>query len=247
MELSPLTCNAEELYTVVASANRTWLRLALANPSINEQHVIALLRNPAITSEIIQEILARLDWLSNYKIQFSIVNCPKTPFASAMRMVPMLYWNDLVRTAANFRISPKLRRACENYLRDRLAELTLGEKTSLARTAPRPAIAFLRFEKEVGVARALLQNPHLVEDDLLLIINNETTPGDILGAIGNSRKWAARYSIRLALVRNPNTPLATSLAFLSKLKKGDLKVLANSSDGSELVRRAADRILKGNY
>src|SRR5215471_11457120 len=180
MELSPLTCTAEELYGIVSSNNRTWLTLSLSNPAINEEHVQVLLRNPAITPEIVHSIYERYEWSNSYKIQLAIVNCPKTPLPLCLRLMSSLFWPDLIKTASNHRLLPRVRRSAENQLRDKLAELTLGEKMSLARSAPRPAITFLRTEKDTKVVEALLRNPHLVEDDILIIINNEGTPQNIL-------------------------------------------------------------------
>src|SRR5262245_60827967 len=117
-EISPLTCTAEQLHSVVSGKNPTWLRLCLSNPKITEEHLMALLRNPRITAEIPQLISRKDEWMSSYKLQVAVVNCPKTPFPIAMRMVQMLFWKDLVKTADNFRLLPKVRRAAENQLRD---------------------------------------------------------------------------------------------------------------------------------
>jgi hypothetical protein len=246
-ELSPLTCTAEELHTVVSGRNPTWLRLCLSNPRITENHLLSLLRNPRIVPEIIQTISRKEEWISSYKLQVAIVNCPKTPFPLALRMVQMLFWRDLLKIAGNFRLSPKVRRSAENQLRDKVQDLTLGEKVALARTAPRPVISFLRWQDEPEVIRALLRNSHLVEDDIMVMINEETTPKYILEAIGSDFKWSLQYPIRVALVRNKKTPLNISLKFLSRLQKQDLKALAEAPYTPELLRRTAIRILSGEY
>ena len=214
---------------------------------MNEDHVVALLRNPLITGEIIHAVYERFEWSSGVKVQFSIVNCPKTPYALAIRLLPGLFWNDLMKTVLNYRINPRLRRVAENYLRDKITNLTLGEKINLARQAPRPAIPFLREADEKLVIAALLQNPNLVEEDVLLMTNNEFTPLEVLEAIGTNHRWTSRYSIRLALVQNARTPMRISLRFLSKLRKQDLRTIAKAPATPELVRRAADRILSGDY
>jgi hypothetical protein len=246
-EISPLTCTAEQLHTVVSGKNPTWLRLCLSNPKITEDHLMALLRNPRITAEIPQMISRNDEWMSSYRLQVAVVSCPKTPFPIAMRMVQMLFWKDLVKVADNFRLLPKIRRVAENQLRDKIQELTLGEKISLARSAPRAIISHLRWQTEPEVIRALLRNHHIVEDDILVMINEETTPDYILEAIGTDYKWSLQYSVRVALVRNQKTPLRTSLKFLSRLQRTDLKAIVNAPHTPELIKRAADRILCGEY
>jgi hypothetical protein len=247
MDDSPLTCTSEQLYGVVSGQNRGWLMLSLSNPAITEDHIVALLRNPLITPEIIHSVYERYDWSTSNKVQFGIVNCAKTPYTLAIRLLPNLFWNDLLRIAVNYRLTPRLRRSAENHLRDKVSNLTLGERITLARTAPRPVINLLRTAKEKEVIAALLRNPNLIEDDILLMINNEMTPPHVLQAIGSDHKWAPRYSVRLALCQNQRTPLPVVLASLSKLRKPDLKAVASSPATPELVRRSASRILSGNY
>lgn len=247
MEFSPLTCTAEELYGILARTNRTWLMLSLSNPAITEDHVVALLRNPAITQEIVHGVYERFEWASSYKIQFAIVSCPKTPPTLGLRLLDVLFWRDLVKVIDNFRLNPRLRKAAEGRVREKMPDLTLGEKKTLARTAPRALIPTIKQERDHDVFSSLLQNPKLIEEDLVQLINHELTPGDILRIIGNDRRWSFRYTVRLALVRNPRTPLPIALALVSRLQKPDLKLIAASSACAELVRRAAGRIVSGDY
>ena len=247
MEISPLTCSADELYAIVSSSRTQWLRLCLSNPAMTTQHVILLLRNKSITHDMVEMICDRQDWLEVQNVQFAIVNCPKAPHTLALRMLQLLYWNDLMKTAGNVRLSPRLRRAAENYLRDRLSELTLGEKMTVARTGPRAVISFLRNDSEARVIAALLRNPHLIEDDVLRIINDEFTEPEILSSIGSDYKWSHTYPVRLALVRNRRTPLPLALSLLSKLRRQDLEPLIKTQDTPELIRRGATRILDGSY
>ena len=245
LEPSPLTCSGEELYSIVSSSNRTRLLLCLSNPGLSEEHILSLLRNPHITKEIIQTIHDRFN--KSYKVQFAIANCPKTPYSLSMRLLQTLFWNDLVRIVENYRLFPPLRRSAENYLREKVSGLTLGEKKSLARTAPRSVIGMLKTEPEPTVFACLLRNPRFVEEDLMTIISNELTPVGVLETIAGDRQWTNRYPVRLALARNLRTPLRFKLSLLSKLQKKDLELLVKDPLTLHLIRAAADRILTGEY
>jgi hypothetical protein len=245
LEPSPLTCTSEELYSIVSSSNRTRLLLCLSNPFLTEEHILSLLRNPHISQEIVQTVHDRFS--KSYKVQFGIVNCPKTPYALAMRLLHSLFWNDLVRICSNYRLFPPLRRAAENSLREKVSGLTIGEKKTLAKTAPRPVIGLLKNETDPSVFSCLLRNPRCVEEDLLPIINDELTPVQILETIASDRQWTNRYPIRVALVRNEKTPIRFCLSFLSKLHTRDLEQLVKARQTPYLIRLAADRILTGNY
>ncbi len=247
MTVSPLTCTALELYTVVSGSNPKNLRLSLSNPVIQEEHLLILLRNARITQDVVELICERNDWISSYRVQSAIANCPKAPFAIAIRMIQLLFWHDLLKTIGNLKLNPRLRRTAENYLKVRLTEMSLGEKMSLARTCPRPLIGHLRGEKDLKIIAELLRNPQLVEDDVVLMVNDEMTARSVLASIGRDYKWSVRYPVRLALVRNARTPLHVALSIVSKLKKQDLEPLIRHPHTPELIRRAASRILSGEY
>jgi len=245
MEISPLTCKSEELYSIVSSSNRTHQMLCLSNPVITEDHILALLRNPHITQEIIQAVNDRFN--KSYKIQFGIVNCAKTPYTVALRLLPQLFWNDLIRICGNYRLFPPLRRNAENYLRDKVSGLTVGERKTLARTAPRSLIGMLKAEAEPSVFSCLLRNPRLVEEDLIPLLTSDMTPVPILEAVASDRQWTNRYPVRLAIVRNARTPLRLRLHYLSRIQKNDLQVLAQAPHTAQIIRAAAERILTGEY
>ena len=219
LEVSPLTCTASELYTVVSGPNPKNLRLSLSNPSIQEDHLLVLLRNARITQDIVELICEHNDWLSSYRVQAAIVNCAKTPYTMAMRLIQLLFWHDLLKTASNLKLSPRVRRAAENILKIRISEMSLGEKMSLARTCPRPLIGHLRGENELKVIAELLRNPQLIEDDVVLMINDERTARSVLVSIGRDFKWSVRYPIRVALVRNVRTPLHLALVACFKVEE----------------------------
>lgn len=246
-EISPLTCSAEELYSVVARPNKKWLLLCLSNPAMTEDHIIALLRNPSIHAGIVRSIAENPEWLKSHKIQFSIVNCPKTPFPLAMRLLSFLFWNDLAKICANYRLSPPLRRTAERHLMEKSSAMTPGEKKTLCRSAPRNLLPLLRKEKNSDVFSALLQNPRMIEEDVMNVIRDERTPPAILEIIAADRKWSNRNTVQMAIVQNAKTPLAIALSFLSRLRKPDLEALVDSPDSTELIRAAAERILSGEY
>ena len=65
----------------------------------------------------------------------------------------------------------------------------------------------------------------------------------ILRIVGRTTRWARRYPVRMALVRNSSTPPGVSLSLLSGLKETDLQALTNLPSVPPVVRRTAERIL----
>lgn len=203
------------------------------------------LRNPYCTAEAIEAVAAERRLLSFYEVRRDLALHPRAPETLAARFVPTLWWRDLMALALDTRLRPALRRTAEIHLGARLPELAVGEKVALARRASPGIIAQLRLDPSPQVIAALLDNPRLTEGMLAPVLHRASTSPAILELIANDRRWGVRYPLRLALVRNPATPLKISWRLLEALRKGDLRPVAADPRIPEPVRRRA-RVLLGD-
>jgi hypothetical protein len=118
----------------------------IGHPDIDESHLFRLLRKRELSSSAI-EALARHDrWGRRHVVRTAVVNHPKTPRTLALRLLSLLFWMEQLRVATNMRLAMSLRMAAENRLKQRLPELQIGEKISLARTVPPALVAVLASE-----------------------------------------------------------------------------------------------------
>jgi hypothetical protein len=99
-------------------------------------------------------------------------------------------------------------------------------------------------ETNALVLDALLWNPRLTEQDLLVTVNSPSTSADTLSILSRHPRWSSRYGIRVALARNPRTPLSVSLAVLTSLTERDLLALADMSETPNLLKLASLRVLE---
>lgn len=203
------------------------------------------LRNPYCTAEAIEEIAGEQRLLSFYEVRRDLALHPRTPETLAARLVPTLWWRDLVALALDARLRPALRRTAEIHLNARLPEMAVGEKVALARRASPGILSQLRHDPSPQVIAALLDNPRLTEGMLAPVLHSASTSPAILELIANDRRWGVRYPLRLALVRNPATPLKISWRLLESLRKADLRPVAADARIPEPVRRRA-RVLLGD-
>ena len=67
---------------------------------------------------------------------------------------------------------------------------------------------------------------------------------EVIRYIASKRQWQKNYQMKLALVRNPNTPTATGLKLLPHLRKSDLKSVMSDKNVSNVVSTQAKRMLK---
>jgi hypothetical protein len=208
-----------------------------------EQEVLAILRNRNLTREAVKLILGHPPLLSAYAVKKALVTGRHTPSVDAQHLVPHLYWMDLMDAAVDMRVHPAVRHSCERRLLERLPELGLGERVTLARRGPRALLQALRAETEPRVVQALLQNRFLTELDVLAMAGGPRTPAAVLGAIHYSGKWGCRYEVRKTLILNPSTPLYIAQFNARFMRRNDLEDLAGSRSLAAAVRRTCESIL----
>jgi hypothetical protein len=211
---------------------------------IDPQAVRQALRNPYCTAEAIALLAGEERLLSFYEVRRDFALHPLTPETLAARFVPTLYWRDLMALALDLRLRPMLRRMAEIHLGARLPGMATGEKISLARRAAGAVLAQLRHDPSSQVIAALLDNPRLTEGVLAPVLNSASTPPAILEMVANDRRWGVRYPLRLALVRNPVTPLKIAWRLLEALRPSDLRPVAADPRLPEPVRRRARVLLE---
>jgi hypothetical protein len=123
-----------------------------------------------------------------------------------------------------------------------LTKLPLGERKYMARSHDRLRLERLLLDPEVPVIRNLLNNPSLVEGDLVRLAARRPVRAEVLRVIFESR-WGKRYRVRLALVHNPYTPTELALKLVGALLGRDARNVAADGNLHPLVRQAAARLV----
>ena len=217
----------------------------LDHPDTDESHLLRLLRKRELSSSVI-EALARHDrWGWRHVVRTAVVNHSKTPRTLALRLLSLLFWKEQLRVATNMRLTMALRMAAENRLKERLPELEIGEKTTLARTVPPALVAILASESEARLIRTLLQNPRAREVDVVGIVDRDSTHAAVLRVVAQSERWVSRPPVNLGLLRHPNTPVHVALSLLERISRRDLRKLVAGQELPRGVALRAGRILYG--
>lgn len=210
---------------------------------LDPEVVRAALRNPHVSSRVIEVVLGERRLLSSHELQKALAAHPKTPEPRVLNLVPGLYWRDLVELGASSRVRPRVRRAAERRLAERLPRLGIGERIAIARKAGPGLIARLLHDPNLRVMGALLENPRMTEGLLAPLIHGDQVQPQVLTRIAHDRRWGARYAIRSGIARNPRTAATTALELLSSLKKSDLRELYRDRRLAPAVRRRAGVLL----
>lgn len=224
-----------------AGENVPSLRSALAAHTPDPTVLIALLRR-AVPLRLL-ELLAGPPWSEDARILAGVVLNPRAPVPLALRVVPSLFWRDLAAVALAPRVAGPVRVRAEAILRDKVPDLRLGERVSLAKIATAPVLPLLLADESARVAEACLINPRLREEDLVTALRQEDASVALVEAACASTRWSANYAVRVALVLQPRTPLALALAQLSSLVPRDLRRVGDAPV-AQLLRVAAVRLVE---
>jgi len=117
------------------------------------------------------------------------------------------------------------------------------ERAELAGVAPRSRLEPFFGETVKEVLVALARNPHLVEHDLLRLLERKDLPQEALRELARHPQAARSYRVKLALVRHPKTPRLISLPLLKFLHLFDLAGVSQTPAVPAEVKNLAEETL----
>lgn len=121
--------------------------------------------------------------------------------------------------------------------------LGVKDKIKLALTGDKEWRMLLIKDNNKLVSEAVIKNPRITEQEVLLICKSTVKNDEIIRNICTNKDWTKNNQIRKALIENPKTPLHYSLSFLSYLGEKDLSFLAKSKNISSVIATQARRML----
>ena len=132
---------------------------------------------------------------------------------------------------------------------DRIAILTqilrmnMKDRMKLAMKGDREARSILIRDPNRVVAKAVIENPRITEQEVEKIAAMRSVQEEIIRYIANNRHWAHNYPIMHNLARNPRTPIQQAFTILTRLQMRDLQALSKNRNVSEAIRKQAMRLV----
>ncbi len=127
----------------------------------------------------------------------------------------------------------------------RLYRMNTAEKMITALKGSREDRTILIRDPNRIVSTAVLGSPKLTEAEVEGFAAMKNVSADVLRYIGNHKEWTKKYTVIQSLVRNPRTPLAISIGMVSRLNPKDIKTIAVDRNVPEVIRKQAQRFVKG--
>jgi len=117
-------------------------------------------------------------------------------------------------------------------------------RLKLSRGASRGLRNILIRDSNPMVCLSVLKNNAMSDSELEQIANNRAVSDEVLDAIGRSRQYVRKYTVALALVRNPRTPVGLATRLVPRLGVRDLKTLSKDRNVADAVRAMGARLYK---
>ena len=232
--------------SVIDTDNRTRPGSVLARlergETVDEPELIAALRSPHCPATLVEMLATGSSARLSRRISRLLVCHPSCPRTSAWDLMLLLGWHDLVEVVRNLRTPPAVRRQAERKLLQRLARLTAGERTALARAAPRSIIVPLLVSDDPGCVRALLDNPRFCETDAVRLVHDNASPRCVLEVLRH-RRWGRARTVLAAALRHCALPLPVIMGLMVSAAAGDLEELVRAEDVPREIRSAAADLL----
>jgi hypothetical protein len=111
-----------------------------------------------------------------------------------------------------------------------LAEIPLGRRRALARGDDRNLLEKLALDPDGLVIANLLRNPRLVELDVVRIAALRPVTSSTLIEVSRSPRWSKSLRVRVALARNPHSPVGLAVKMVATLPLPTLREMCDDPD-----------------
>ena len=217
--------------------------LAAADPSLGEDRALALLKRADLRAEVLARLSKNAGAMKSRKVKLALVQHPNTPRHVSISMLRHLFTFELMQVALTPALAADIKRTAEDALMNRLETISSGERLSLAHRASGRIAAELLCDTEPRVIHGALDNSQLTEAEVIRALMRADAPVLLVESVCAHAKWSLRRDIRIALLRNENTPLVRMIEFGRSLPIRLLREILRSRS-SRLPARTREYLLK---
>jgi hypothetical protein len=240
-----LAAPAADIHGLLSDPSPEVLRTLVKNNAVTEDHLLVLLKRRDIPADVPGAIYRLKQFSSSHRLKVALVHNPATPGPLLLSILPHLFLFELLDLCILPGPGPDQRMAAERAILQRLPNIELGQKVTLARRGPSAVVAAILKEGHPRLVETCLVSPRLREVSLLQFINGPNATGETISMIARHPKWNNRPELRLAILRNTRTPLIWHTLWLPRLRTADLRNLgARINLGKEAVRMIKEELKK---
>ncbi|MFZ4857393.1 MAG: hypothetical protein ACOYL3_13445 [Desulfuromonadaceae bacterium] len=244
--LEALNADKDRLFTVIQTDREEVLLAALRNPNLDSKHLYTFFKRRGV-GPLLTVISVNKRLMESSSVKLALAAHPDTPSHIAQTVLSLLYIFDLLKLCHIPGVSADVHQAAERKIVQQLPTQPLGNKLTMARRGTAAIVDALLREGAQNIIAICLDNPHLKEGSLHQFLSSPYATAENVSLVARSSRWNNRPNIRLAILKNPRTPLIWFTLFLPGLPVATrLDLLASprlTLAQKELVRKSSLRPL----
>lgn len=212
-----LTAGSDRLYQLILSPSTELLKNLLRNPQLGEEHLLALLKRKDLAEELPKTIYQRRRSELSHQLTLALVKNPATPGSIVRTLLTHLRLFELVDLCFIPGVTGDQRVAAERAILLRLPTTPVGNKITLARRATATVVGELLKEGDARTIEACLNSPRLKEAAVFQFLNGPNSTATTISIVARHSRWQQRPNLRMAILKNRQTPHIWFTLWLPKL------------------------------
>ena len=234
----------EPLESLIQHRDADVLIAVAADIRMTEELALAFLTRRDLPELALDRLSRNGRVMKHRKVLTALVRHPRTPRHVSLPLARRLYTFELMQLALTPALAADLKMVIEEAIISRLESVTSGERLSLARRASTRVTAALLLDPETRVVEAALLSPYLTEAWIVRALMREEAPPHLAQMVARHPKWSLRREVRLALLRNPHTPLARAIAIADSLSPREVREALDLSRLPQNVRAYLEKLVE---
>jgi hypothetical protein len=190
---------------------------AAGDPRLTEDLALALLNHRDLPREALEALNKNGQLMRQRKVRLAVVMHPRTPRHISVPTIRHIHTFELMQVALLPVVPPDVKRAAEEVLISKIANISSGERSTLAKQSSGRVAAALLLDKEERIMLAALSNPQMTELFIVRALKMERGTELLAPAVSRHQKWSFRNDVKAALLGNKNTPPARVIQLAAEL------------------------------
>jgi hypothetical protein len=217
-----------DLERLVHDTSREMMIAAAGDPRLTEDLALALLNHRDLPREALEALNKNGQLMQQRKVRLAVVMHPRTPRHISVPTIRHIHTFELMQVALQPVVPPDVKRAAEEVLISKVANISSGERFTLAKQSSGRVAASLLLDKEERIMQAALNNPQMTEMFIVRVLKMERGTELLAPAVSRHQKWSFRNDVKAALLGNKNTPATRMIQLAAELPVNLIKdVLRN--------------------
>ena len=217
-----------DLERLVHDSSPEILIAVAGDPRLTEDLALALVNRRDLPREALEALNKNGQLMKQRKVRLAVVMHPRTPRHISVPTIRHIHTFELMQVALLPVVPPDVKRAAEEVLISKIANISSGERFTLAKQSSGRVAASLLLDKEERIMLAALSNPQMTELFIVRALKMERGTELLAPAVSRHQKWSFRNDVKAALLGNKNTPAARVIQLAAELPVNLIKdVLRN--------------------